>query len=286
MPATAHAFALAGALSSAGATILIRQGLQSGRPYTGFWINLLVGTVGLWTAVLATGGLGHVSAAGVALFVLAGLVGTIAGRLLRFISIDKVGASITAALINVYPLVATGLAILLLGERVTATILAGTLVIVLGATLLSSGGKRVGFRPRHLALPLLSAACFGVVVILRKLGLDEIGPIVGSALNITTALVSFTAFLVASGQRATMTCRGRSLAYFLAAGVAENTAVFLNIVALSVGAVSIVAPLYGAAPIFVLLLSFFFLRGLETLSRRIVLGTLMIVGGVYLLFRA
>jgi len=280
MPRTVHALALVSALCSAGATIFIRQGLRGRGPYTGFWINLVVGTVGLWAAVLLTGGFGHPSAAGVAFFVLAGLIGTVAGRLLRFVSIDKVGASVAASLINLHPLVATGVAILLLGERVTAPILAGTVVIVLGTTLLSVGGQRTGFRPWQITLPLLSATCFGVVAVLRKLGLSETGAVLGSAINITTALVAFTGFLLASGDRDALACRGRSLAYFVAAGVAENGAVFLNVVALSLGAVSVVAPLYGTAPIFVLFLSFFFLRGVETLSARLVLGTLLIVLGV------
>jgi len=80
-----------------------------------------------------------------------------------------------------------------------------------------------------------------------------------------------------------MVCRGRSLVYFAAAGVAENVGVFLVVLALSVGTVSVVAPLASVSPIFVLVLSFFFLRGIEMLNRRIVVGTLLIVSGVYLL---
>ncbi len=283
MSRTAYLVALAAAFSSAGATIFIRQGLRRDNPFTGFWINLVVGTVGLWTAVLLTGGVGRLSVAGFALFALAGLVGTVGGRLLRFISIEQVGASISAALTNLNPLFASGLAILVLGERVTAPIVSGTSVIVLGTILLSVGGRHFGVRPRQLALPVLSAACFGVVAVLRKVGLSQMGAVVGSAINVTTALVAFTAFLLASRNRDAMTCRGRSLAHFVAAGVAENTAVFLNVVALSLGTVSVVAPLYGTAPIFVLLLSFFFLRGVETLTGRVVLGTLLIVLGVYLI---
>ena len=52
--------------------------------------------------------------------------------LFRFVSIEKVGASVAAAITNLNPFIATGLAILLLGERVTLPILLGTLVIVLG----------------------------------------------------------------------------------------------------------------------------------------------------------
>src|SRR2546430_7675237 len=125
MPRTVYVLALASVFCSAGATIFIRQGLRGRGPYTGLWINLVVGTVGLWAAVLLTGGFGRLSATGIAFFVLAGLIGTVAGRLLRFVGIEKVGVSIAAALINLHPLFATGVAILLLGERVTAPILAG-----------------------------------------------------------------------------------------------------------------------------------------------------------------
>jgi drug/metabolite transporter (DMT)-like permease len=142
MPRTVHLLALVAAFSSAGATIFIRQGLRGSDPYTGLWINLVVGSGGLWIGVPLTGGFGRLSAAGLGFFVLAGLVGTAGGRLLRFVSIEKVGASLAAALINLNPLISSGLAILLLGERVTAPIVAGTAVIVLGTILLSalSGG--------------------------------------------------------------------------------------------------------------------------------------------------
>jgi DME family drug/metabolite transporter len=283
MPRAVYVLALVAAFSSAGATIFIRQGLRGSSPFVGFWINLAVGTVALWTAVLATGGVGHVSPTGVALFALAGLIGTVGGRLLRFVSIERVGASISAALTNLNPLISSGLAILLLGEQVTVAIVAGTVVIVLGTSLLSGGGRRIGVRPAQLVLPILSALCFGVVAILRKVGLSHMPAVTGTAVNVSTALIAFTAFLLASGNKDAMMCRGRSLAHFIAAGITENAGVFLNVVALGLGTVSVVAPLYGSAPIFVLLLSYFFLRGVEILSGRIVAGTVLIVLGVYLI---
>jgi drug/metabolite transporter, DME family len=283
MPQPMHLLALGGALLSAAATIFIRQGLRGSDPYSGFWVNLVVGTVSLWIAVLATGGPVQVSVRGALFFLFAGLIGTVGGRLLRFVAIEQVGASISAALINLNPFVATALAIAVLGERVTLPIVLGTAVIVVGTTLLSIGGRRLGVTPIQLALPVLSAVCFGVVAVLRKLGLSDTGVVVGSAINVTTALVAFTAFLIASGRPEVMVCRGRSLAHFVAAGLTENLGVFMNVVALSLGTVSVVTPLYGTAPIFVLFLAPFFLRDVETLSVRIVAGTLLIVLGVYLI---
>jgi len=277
------ALALASALCSALATILISRGLLRYGPYTGAWVNLAVGTACVWLAVMLGGGVGHPTVAGVAYFALAGLIGTFGGRLLRFISIETVGASLSAALINLSPLMASLLAIAILGEQVTAPIVLGTLVIVVGTTLLSAGGRSTGVRLVALLLPLTSAACFGVVAILRKIGLMGMTPVFGFAVNVTAALIAYTAFLIATRQRALMVCRGQSLVYFMLAGVAENVGVFLLLEGLSRGTVSVVAPLASVSPIFVLALSFFFLRGIDILNRRIVVGTLLIVIGVYLI---
>ena len=281
--AAVPALALTSALISASATILLRRGLRYDGPYTAVWINLAVGTLLVWVAVAFTGGFGRPSARGIAFFALAGLIGTVGGRVFRFKGIEVVGAAIAAALINLSPLVSTALAILVLGEHVTLPILTGTLVIVGGTTLLSSGGRGHGVRPRQLLVPLVSAVCFGVVAVLRKIGLTDMGAIAGFAVNVTAAFVAFTAFLLAVGQGAAMACRRESVPYFVAAGVAENLSVLLVIVALTVGSVSVVAPLSSVSPIFVLVLSFFFLRGIELLNARIVVGTILIVAGVYLL---
>jgi drug/metabolite transporter, DME family len=277
------ALALASALCSAVATVLISRGLVRYGPYTGAWVNVAVGTACVWIAVVLGGGVGHPNLTGIAYFALAGVIGTFGGRLLRFLSIETVGASMSAALINLSPLMASVLAIIVLGEQVTVPIVVGTLVIVAGTTLLSAGGRASGVRLVALLLPLMSAMCFGLVAILRKIGLSGMTPVFGFAVNVTAALVAYTAFLLASGQGSLMLCRGQSLVYFMMAGLAENVGVYLLLEGLSIGTVSVVAPLASVSPIFVLALSFFFLRGIDMLNRRIVFGTVLIVSGVYLI---
>jgi len=283
MPPLVPTLALSSAVLSAAATILIRQGLRGSDPYTGFWINCMVGVAGLWLAVVVTGGLGEMSARGILLFAAAGLIGTVAGRLTRFLAISKVGASVSSAVGNLTPLIATMFAILLLGERVTAPVIAGTVVIVVGTVLLSASGLHLGFRPWMIVFPLTSAVCFGIVQVIRKIALGGIGPIPGTAINLTTALIAFSAIMIGTGHRGIYECRGRALVYLIAAGVAENAGVFLLIVALRHGAVSVVTPLAAAAPIFVLLFTPFFLRGVEVLTPRVVAATVLIVIGVYLI---
>jgi drug/metabolite transporter, DME family len=285
MPPIVYVLALAGALCSAGATILIRQGLRDGDAYTGFWINLAVGTVGLWGIIFLLAPVETFPTSALPYFALSGLIGTVAGRLLHFVGIAKVGASVAAAVNNLNPFISTALAIVFLGEQVTVPILTGTAVIVLGTVLLSASGRQVGFRALHLLYPLLSATCFGVVAIIRKIGLSHTGPLFGLAINTTAALLAFSLFLGVIGHWRTMVYTRRSLWYYIAAGAAENAGVFLILVALSLGTVSVVAPLSGAAPLFVLPMTLVFLKGVERLTGRIVTGVTLIVLGVYLLTR-
>ena len=107
---------------------------------------------------------------------MAGLIGTVGGRLTRFLAIAKVGAAVSAAVSSLTPLIATFLAILLLGERVTLPILVGTIVITIGTVLLSTSGERLGFRPWLIVWPLISATCFGIVQIIRKMDSTKWGP--------------------------------------------------------------------------------------------------------------
>ena len=189
----------------------------------------------------------------------------------------------SAAVINLTPLIATVFAIVLLGERVTVPVIVGTIVIVTGTVLLSVSGLSLGFKPWMIVFPLTAATCFGIVQVIRKIALGGIGPVAGTAINLTTALIAFSAIMIASRHRGIYDVRGRTLLVLILAGVAENLGVFLTIIALRHGAVSVVTPLTAAAPIFVLLFTPFFLKGVEVLTTRVVIGTVLIVAGVYVI---
>jgi uncharacterized membrane protein len=277
--------ALSSALCTALATILIQRGLQGSSFYAGAWINVAVGVVAAWSAALLLVPLEEYSWQAVPYFALSGLIGTTGGRLFRVLAIQKVGAPVASAVNNLTPLVASVLAILILGEHVTLPIVGGTLVIVTGTILLSLSGRYVGFRGRDLAYPFIAASCFGTVQILRKLGLASAGPLLGATINVTAALVASTAFVVASGNLGSLRCGRRSFLYFIGGGIAENGGVFLVLLALGFGGVSVVIPLAGTAPLFVLLLTYLFPSVKGALSWRIVAGVVLIVLGVALLSR-
>ena len=277
--------ALSSALCTAAAAIFIQRGLYRSDFYAGFWINIAVGVVGLWSAALLLVPFDDYNLRAVPYFVFSGVIGTAGGRLFRVFAIHKVGASAAATVNNLAPLIASGLAILVLGERVTLPIVAGTMVIVVGTVLLSLGGKYVGFRVRDLGYPLIAATCFGTVAVVRKLGLGHAGPLFGSAINITAALIVSTAFVTATGNQGALRSDRRSLLYFIAGGIAENAGVFLLLVSLGFGDVSIVTPLAGTSPLFVLLFAYLFPSRAEKLGWRVVMGAVLIVLGVVLLSR-
>lgn len=277
--------ALSSALCAAAATILIQRGLRGSTFYAGAWINVVVGVIAAWSAALLLVRFDTFPWQAVPYFALSGLIGTTGGRLFRVLAIQKVGAPVAAAVNNVTPLVASGLAILLLGERVTLPIIGGTLVIVAGTILLSLSGRLAGFRPRDLLYPFIGASCFGTVQILRKLGLASAGPLLGATINVTAALIATTAFVAASGNLGSLRCSRRSLLYFIGGGIAENGGVFLLLLALGFGDVSVVIPLAGTAPLFVLGLAYLIPSERSKLGWRIVAGVALIVLGVSLLSR-
>ena len=282
---TPHVMALSSALCTALATILILRGLQGASFYAGAWINVVVGAIAAWSAALLLVPLEEYTWQAVPYFALSGLIGTAGGRLFRVLAIQRVGAPVAAAINNLTPLVATVLAILILGEHVTLPIVGGTLVIVAGTILLSLSGRYVGFRATDLVYPFIAASCFGTVQILRKLSLASAGPLLGATINVTAALIAMTTFVVASGNLGSLRCSRRSLLYFIGGGIAENGGVFLLLLALGFGDVSVVVPLAGSAPLFVLLLAYLFPSAKAALGWRIVAGVVLIVLGVALLSR-
>ena len=282
---TPHVMALSSALCTASATILIQRGLRGSSFYAGAWINVVVGAIAAWSAAAWLVPVEEFTWRAVPYFALSGLIGTTGGRLFRILAIEKVGAPVASAVNNMAPLVASGLAILLLGEHVTLPIVAGTLVIVAGTILLSLSGRYVGFRVRDLAYPFIAASCFGTVQILRKLGLASAGPLLGATINVTAALIAVTAFVAASGNLGSLRCSRRSLLYFIGGGIAENGGVFLLLLALGFGDVSVVVPLAGSAPLFVLGLAYLIPSERGKLGWRIVAGVALIVLGVGLLSR-
>jgi DME family drug/metabolite transporter len=228
-----------------------------------------------------------VTVASGALFLLSGIVGTAIGRLSVFAGIDRVGASVTSAVISTRPLFAGILAVLLLGEGVTVVTVAGVAVLVGGLSLLalSEGGDITGWKPRELLFPLAAAAAFATGNVARKFGLDTFAGITvleAVALNEVGAVVALATYTVANGRLDAFDASRRTYGYFVASGVVTAVALFSLFAALEIGRVVVVDPLAATAPLFTTVFAAFFLRDLERVTRKVVAGAALVVFGIAL----
>jgi drug/metabolite transporter, DME family len=93
-------------------------------------------------------------------------------------------------------------------------------------------------------------------------------------------LTLFMIFLFATKRTGQLrTGRGSFLFFFIAALVALSAQIS-NFIALGQADVSVIIPLLNTTPLFTVLFSSLFLRRMETISPRIILGAALMVAGV------
>lgn len=131
--------ALVGALAFSLMNVFVRNGVRRSDGDTGILTTMLI-NVAIYALLVgvavAGGGLGPLDPAGVGWFVLAGLAATFVGRHALFGAISHIGAARGAAIKNATPLVAVAIALLVLGERLTAAAAIGIALIVVALALL------------------------------------------------------------------------------------------------------------------------------------------------------
>ena len=126
---------------------------------------------------------------------------------------------------------------------------------------------------------------WGISPILVKLGLgDSSSPVAGVFISYAAASIALSPFLWNRNSRATINGLSfRITAFFCVSGMFSATAQLLRYVALSLGAASVVAPVFSLSPILILLLSFLFNRKLEVFGIQVVTGVFTAVVGTLLL---
>ncbi len=279
--ATAQILALITSAFYASALVSARAGLSYSNPTTVTLVSILMQNVLLWSAVFATGGAPTVPLAGVLLFTLVGIF-QLGVRLLAYTGVEKMGASRSSALQSVSPLFSAIIAIALLGEETSALIMVGTFLIVGGIVMVSWRPEQrlVDFRRWHLLLPLGAAVLTGMNhPIRRHVLLMANEPLFFSALMGTVSLAAFLLYraFVPTAQRLVWNRRGTWP--FIATGVCETMSILCIITAISLGRVVIVAPIAASYPVWSMILAAIFLRHVESIDWKIILGVLSVVAG-------
>jgi drug/metabolite transporter (DMT)-like permease len=222
-------------------------------------------------------------------FIAAGVMGPLIAQFLLLVGIHRVGASIALPLHGTRPLFSAIAAVTILGESLTPSITLGILLIILGAAAISleeSGGPiEKKLSRKDLIFPVTAAALFGTAHVLRKLGLSVMpSPIIGVTLQNAAALAFLPLLTLAQRNRQRVIWNAkRAWFIFGLAGLSIFISQLTMFYALDLGQVVIVSPLISLSPLFVLVLVGIFLRKLERLTWKIVMGAALIVGGAAML---
>ncbi|MFQ5539842.1 MAG: EamA family transporter [Candidatus Binatia bacterium] len=273
--------ALVSAISYSAVAISARLGLQYSNPLTATCVALCVRTVTLWTGVFLAGGIPKVTTISVVLFVLLGILQT-ATSLLTFTGLSKIGASRSVPLRSSYPLWSAMIAISLLGEEASVTILAGTILVVAGVVLITwqPGEKESTYRWWHVLFPLAAALFAGIAFPVRRYALiisNE--PLFFAALLATVALTCLVVYLLLQVGAQRPVWNRKALLPFVLAGGFEALAAYLSLFAVSIGRVVVVAPIVATSPFWNMFMAIIFLRGLERVNLRTIIGTFCVVAG-------
>jgi len=250
-------------------------------------IVLVVGSSGfLAVSVLRDGSSvapGGVSLETLAVFALAGVLGTSFAWLLWFRGIDRIGASVSNTVFYTQPLFAAILAALVLGEELTVAIGAGVVFIVSGVVLLSSSsdGDVDSWSTAALLFPLGAAVFAAVGNVLNRYGFrsSTIAPVEAAAINLTSALPVLVGYALVYDRRSLVRFR-RSDYHFVASGIANAVGVLTLFAALSRGPVVVVSPIVGSSPLFTAVFAYFVLGEVERVTARTFVSAALTVTGV------
>src|SRR5438445_40787 len=201
---------------------------------------------------------------------------------LRHTGVEKIGASRSAALQSVNPLISATIAIVVLRETTTLLIILGTLLVVVGIVLVSwkSEQQLPSFRRWHLLLPLGAACLTGINHPIRRYVLTMANePLFFSALMGTVSLICFSLYSVVSADSRRLVWHRQGTFPFLATGLFETVSIVCIITAIIICDVVVIAPIAASYPVWSLVEARIFLRDVEPVNWKTVIGTLSVVAG-------
>ncbi len=267
-------FAIQAAFLFAVSHVVIRRGLVTSNAATGTIVSIIISAVLLWVVTLIFIPLSSFRTPAVWYFIAGGIFAPAVGRFMTFKAIERVGVARAVPITNTYPMFSSILAVLLLGESWPPQNILGTFFVILGIVILSrTQSEKSQWRKIDLIYPASAAFSFAISSYLRKFGLLIANlPLMAAVVSATTALVFTMIFQHAQGGWKTFVLSRQSFGWFVATGFAHTTAMLSSFYALSFGKIVIVDPLVSASPVLTLFLSTLFLKELESITPRVVLG--------------
>lgn len=294
MPLSANLMGVLLGLSSAlfmGMRILfVRKATVTGKPVDALYVSIWV-CVAIFLPMSLILYFPHfgLTLRSVLVFISVGIIGTIVATSLYFEGTKRLGASITAPVRNASLFVTVLIAIILLGESATFAHIVGIFLILIGVIIVArkiSGGSSESVEEKYsldLLLPLGAMVGYGLADSLIKFGLSQGTPIwFGIAIMHSVSLLIFIGYYLWKGNSLLSPFLSTEKYYYLGAGLSLAAGLVSLFLGLNIADLVIVIPLKSLAPLFVLILSYSFMRRLEIINKTIILGTALIVSGTIL----
>lgn len=274
--------AIFSAMGWAGDSVLVRLGLRQSNIFAAMLVSYTVSVTCIWTYILMTTPLNFFRSPAMLYFLASGCLQPLFARALYYEALIRLGVSRAGPLRGAEPLFATAIAVVILHEQPAVPVYVGTLLIVGSIWAISSGqSEKSNWQLFDIFLPLGAALVSAVSQTLRKQGLNiSPDPFVAAATVTSVTLTLLMIFLFATKRTGQLRMgRGSFLFFFIAALVALSAQIS-NFIALGQADVSVIIPLLNTTPLFTVLFSSLFLRRMETISPRIILGAALMVAGV------
>ena len=284
-------FALLSSLCIGINTILVKKSLSKASPFTVAAVLTFVGTVFFWLLAIVSlpPDSYRMNFNAILFFFIAGIFAPGLVRWIFFVSIDRVGPSISSSILATIPVFAAMIAIIFLNESLSWVMAVGIFMIIGGIIIfekdIKGNGPERNYRRTDLALPILAAIVASIAINLRKLGLQELNlPVLAAAVGFgSTSAVYLTGLLISFNLRKQFTISIQDIPIFIAGGFSLALGWLCILYALSHGQVVLVAPLLSLHPLVVLALSALFLKDIEKITSQTVIGCCSVLLGVILI---
>ena len=266
--------------------IFFRRGLEYGSPFVAIlFINTFVCVTG-FVFSLQTETIPEISMYALFWFVVTGIVGFGIGHLIALIGIQKIGVNRSAPITSVTPIWSVLFAVFFLNEKPNFYVCLGTFLIAVGVWTLSVKKKQEEVANEDLRsgliYSLVASILFSIMPVFLKYAYSyQATPFFGMSVAFGTGAIAV--YLTRPILPKDSIRKTEKLGYQLFA-----IAAFFNIFAsifmwhsMHKGDISVIIPVSRLNTLWVLILSFFFLKKVETLTLRVVLGALIVlVGGM------
>lgn len=281
----AEIVAISSAMGWAADSILVRFGLRKSNIFAAMLVSYLVSVTCMWSYLIATTSLEFLQSPAMIYYLVSGCMQPLFARALFYQGITRIGVARAGPLRGIEPLFATAIAVAFFHEQPGWLVFVGTILIVASLWLIS-GRRESGktWRLIYALLPISAALISAISQSLRKQALAIIpDPIVAVAVVTTVSLVLLLAFVMTTGRSEQLKMKREGFIFFLCAALVASAAQVANFVALARGELSVIIPLLNTTPLFTVFFSALFLRAVETINLRIVLGAAAMVAGVILI---